>query len=404
MRGKVVNDPVHGFIQLPYGLVFDVMQHPYMQRLRRISQLGMSSYVYPGGTHTRFHHALGAMHLMRLSLDTLRQKGVAISDAEHEGALCAILLHDVGHGPFSHALEHALLPVHHETLTEWFMEALNETFEERLTLAIAIFKGEYERPFFHQLMSGQLDMDRMDYLARDSFYTGVVEGNVGYDRIIKMLDVRDEQLVVEEKGLYSLEHFLHARRLMYWQVYLHKAVIAAENMLIKTLEYAKTLATNGTRWNLPLSLEFFLYGDFDEYISKKTHLKILQHFSRLDDVDLMGSLKIWSLDSDPLLSFLAQGLLERRLFKTELQQEPIDSKRKQIAESQALRDYPWLTPDSMPFVVFDGQQTISLYNVDEDPIRVLCKNGQVISLSEFAEISIKSNVIKKYYLCFPRKQ
>ena len=301
-KKKIFNDPVYGFITIPYELLFDLIEHPYFQRLRRIKQLGMTDYVYPGALHTRFHHALGALHLMTQTIESLRSKGVKITEEEALGVSIGILLHDIGHGPFSHALEHTIIDIHHETLSLTFMNVLNEEFDGALTTAIDIFTDQYPKRFLHQLISGQLDMDRLDYLTRDSFFTGVYEGVVGYDRIIKMLAVKEDELVVEEKGIYSIEKFLVARRLMYWQVYLHKTVVAAEQMLVRVLERAKLLAKQGIVLKVPDNLAYFLYNDFSEAELQENSRELLNNFARLDDYDIFAALKEFTLLEDPFLS------------------------------------------------------------------------------------------------------
>jgi HD superfamily phosphohydrolase len=290
-KKKIVNDPVYGFITIPYNIVFDLVEHPYFQRLRRIKQVSLTHYVYPGALHTRFHHALGALHLMGQSIEVLRSKGVEISEKEAKAASIAILLHDIGHGPFSHTLENTLINVHHEELSLLFMESLNEQFKNKLELAIQIFKNEYHKKFLHQLISGQLDMDRMDYLNRDSFFTGVHEGVIGYDRIIKMLAVHKGELVVEEKGIYSIEKFLIARRLMYWQVYLHKTVLGVEQMLIRAWQRAKDLASQGASFEISKSLRFFLFNDIKSEDFVRDREELIGHFAKLDDYDIVSSLK-----------------------------------------------------------------------------------------------------------------
>ncbi|MEK7256429.1 MAG: HD domain-containing protein, partial [Bacteroidota bacterium] len=323
-KKKIFNDPVYGFVSLPYDIVFDLIEHPYFQRLRRIKQVSLSGYVYPGALHTRFHHAMGALHLMSLAVEVLRSKDVDISEEEAQSVSIAILLHAIGHGPFSHTLERTLVTVPHEELSLPFMERLNEIFEGKLSLAIQIFKDQHPKKFLHQLISGQLDMDRLDYLSRDSFFTGVSEGVISYDRIIKMLAVKDGELVVEEKGIYSIEKFLIARRLMYWQVYLHKTVLVAEQMLVKTLERAKELALSGIRLDVSKSLAFFLYQNVSREDFAANGEEMLRHFSRLDDYDILAALKNFTESEDPLLAWLSTCLLDRRLFKIELRNEPFE--------------------------------------------------------------------------------
>ncbi|MEL6358072.1 MAG: HD domain-containing protein, partial [Bacteroidota bacterium] len=314
---KILNDPVYGFVRIPYGTIFELVEHPFFQRLRRIKQVSLTHYVYPGALHTRFHHALGALHLMQQAISSLRAKDVDITPAEAEGVQIAILLHDIGHGPFSHTLENTLIEVHHEELSLQFMEALNEQFGGKLDLAIKIFKGEHEKPFLSQLVSGQLDMDRMDYLNRDSYFTGVSEGVIGYDRIIKMLNVVNGQLVVEEKGIYSVERFLTSRRIMYWQVYLHKTVLAAEQMLIQVLRRAKELFSEGVSVWAPPSLDYFLRNRLTaENFAENTN-ELLRRFAILDDMDIASAVKAWQKHPDTILAFLSWALTHRKLFRLE---------------------------------------------------------------------------------------
>ena len=339
---KIFNDPVYGFISVPNpSVLLDLIDHPYFQRLRRIAQLALTSYVYPGANHTRLHHALGAYHLMTQAVEVLRQKGVEITDSEAEGVCIAILLHDIGHGPFSHTLEHTIIDVHHEELSLAFMVELNEQFDNKLEVALSIFQDKHPKRFLHQLVSGQLDMDRLDYLNRDSFFTGVSEGVIGYDRIIKMLNVANGELVVEEKGIYSVEKFLISRRLMYWQVYLHKTVLSAEQMLAKTLQRAKYLVnTEG------VDLESF--GQLNRFLNqanmldyKNNRKELTKRFAKLDDFDIIASLKLWTKSSDYIISFMSQSILDRRLFKLELKNEPhnlpyIETVRKSVAQKVPL--------------------------------------------------------------------
>ncbi|MFK8102758.1 MAG: HD domain-containing protein [Saprospiraceae bacterium] len=396
---KIFNDPVYGFTEIPYGLIFDLVEHPYFQRLRRIKQLGFTHYVYPGALHTRFHHALGALHLMTETISVLRSKGTEITEEESQGVLIAILLHDMGHGPFSHALEHTLVSIHHEDLSVFFMEALNRQFNSRLTLAIQIFKDEYPKKFLHQLVSGQLDMDRMDYLNRDSFFTGVSEGVIGYDRIIKMLAVRDNQLLVEEKGIYSIERFLTARRIMYWQVYLHKTVLAAEQMLIRTLKRAKELALQGKKLDVSKNLAYFLYNDLkaDQIVEEKT--EILEHFAQLDDYDIVMALKSFATNDDFVLSFLAKSLLNRKLFKIQLKNEPFSSDQIENVRQKILKAHPNVDAD---YLLLVGEESNNVYSTLTDEISILFKDGQMLPMSLISELGIRPKIITKYYLCYPK--
>ena len=399
-RTKIFNDPVYGFISIPYGLIFDLIEHPYFQRLRRIKQVGLTHYVYPGALHTRFHHALGALHLMTQAIEVLRSKGVDISDEEAEAVSIAILLHDIGHGPFSHALEHTLVDVHHEVLSVLFMQELDRQFDGQLGLAIEIFRDQYPKRFLNQLVSGQLDMDRMDYLNRDSYFTGVSEGVIGYDRIIKMLAVSNGELVVEEKGIYSIEKFLIARRLMYWQVYLHKTSLCAEQMLIRTLSQAKKLAHEGRQLDIPESLGFFLYNDFDQADFEKDPEKILERFARLDDYDIISALKSFIFDNDKTLAFLSKSIIDRKLFKTELSNLPFESDypnkvRQKLCEAMS-KD---LDIDTL---VIEGKESNSAYSTLKEEIYILFKNGEVLPMSEASEQGIDPKIITKYYLCYPK--
>ena len=399
---KIFNDPVYGFIQVPYGTLFDLVEHPFFQRLRRIKQLSLTHYVYPGALHTRFHHALGALHLMRQTIATLRAKDIYISPEESEAVQIAILLHDIGHGPFSHTLEHTLIKVHHEELSLLFMQKLNEEFNGELALAIEIFKGSYHKPFLAQLVSSQLDMDRMDYLNRDSYFTGVSEGVIGYHRIIKMLTVHEGELVVEEKGIYSIERFLTARRLMYWQVYLHKTVLAAELMLIKIMERAKELISTGHKLPAPSVLSYFLENrnlSSADFYAKRDEL--LQVFSRLDDTDIAAAVKEWQDNPDPTLSFLARGLANRRLFRLEFSYEPfttayVENIRKKVNETQG---FPPAAGDQL---VIEGKETNTAYSASHDEIRILMKSGKVMPMSELSDSTVSPRMFTKYYLCYPK--
>ena len=398
---KIFNDPVYGFISFPKpSVLLDLVDHPYFQRLRRISQTALTYYVYPGAHHTRFHHALGAYHLMTQAVETLRQKGVEITDAECEGVCIAILLHDIGHGPFSHALEHTIIDVHHEELSVLFMEELNQQFVGKLDIAIAIFKDLYPKKFLHQLVSGQLDMDRMDYLSRDAFFTGVSEGVIGYDRIIKMLNVANGELVLEEKGIYSIEKFLIARRLMYWQVYLHKTVLSAEQMLIRVLKRAKELSnTEGSQLVSFGQLDHFLKIK-KIYVNKKNVKELIEDFARLDDFDIIASLKMWSTASDYVLSFLSRSILDRKLFKTELQNEPFSNKN---IEDVQLRVAAHIPPDTdINYLVFTGTESNQTYNNIKDEIKILSKNQTVSSITESMDYELHSKIVTKHYLCYPK--
>mgnify|MGYP003575130908 CR=1 FL=1 len=403
-KKKIINDPVYGFITIPSELVFDLISHPYFQRLRYIKQLAMTHIVYPGALNTRFHHALGAMHLMSLALEVLKSKGHEVTPEEEESATIAILLHDIGHGPFSHALEHTLVQgIKHEAISLLMMDKLNDQFGGRLTTAINIFKGKYHRKFFCQLISGQVDLDRMDYLNRDSFYTGVSEGVISFDRIIKMFNIVDDQLVVEEKGIYSVEKFLIARRLMYWQVYLHKTVVAGEQLLVKILERAKELASNGATLFATPALQHFLKNDISEtvFFDEEIHL---QQFSKLDDQDIYASIKVWADNEDQILSKLCRMLNARKLYKVEISNDAPDPQRlERIAfQTSVALD---IDEEDLSYFVFTDTITNRAYNAESSNINILMKNG---TLSDIAKASDLSNLesldktVKKHILCYVR--
>ncbi|SFF32684.1 HD domain-containing protein [Thermoflexibacter ruber] len=408
-KKKIINDPVHGFITIQSELIFDIINHSYFQRLRRIRQLGLTEFVYPGAIHTRFHHALGAMHLMSVSLHTLRSKSHEISEAEYEAALIAILLHDIGHGPFSHALENTVLSnVPHEEISALIMEFLNQEFGGALDLAIRIFNNQYERKFFHQLVASQLDMDRMDYLQRDSFFTGVSEGKIGADRIIKMLEIKNDQIVVEEKGIYSIENFLNTRRLMYWQVYLHKTTVSTEQMLTQAIRRARFLAQIGTEVFASPALSLFLKNEVNLSLFKndKTFLKA---FVRLDDYDVWGAIKIWTEHEDKVLSELSKMLINRKLFRVKLENEriPLDLKKQayeQIKSQLKLSDRA-VKENEIDYFLSYGVITNSAYFSDEQKILILKKNGQILDVahaSDLPNIKALTKMVKKYYLCYPK--
>jgi len=387
-------------------LIFDLVEHPYFQRLRRINQLGLSNYVYPGAHHTRFHHALGAMYLMGMALDTLRSKGHKISGKEAEAASVGILLHDIGHGPFSHTLENCLIPgVSHEFLSEMFMSKLNKIYKGRLSLAIEIFEGRYKKKFLHQLISSQLDVDRMDYLKRDSFFTGVQEGVISHDRIIKMLEIKNDQIVVEEKGIYSIEKFLVARRLMYWQVYLHKTVLVAENLLVKILKRAKELSDNKVPVEASKPLEYFLKNT----VTKKMFLESeepLENFARLDDVDMMAAVKNWTTHEDKILSLLCEKLLDRKLLKIEIKNEPFSESRIERIKKEVKKQYGLQTMNEVSYFVFTSSTSNSAYNPEKGNINILYKDGSLKDIAKASDqlnISVLSEPVKKYFLCYPKE-
>lgn len=398
-----MNDPIYGFISIPSALLFDIMEHPYFQRLRRITQMGLSYLVYPGAHHTRFHHAMGCLHLMQKSVSVLRFKGIKISAIEEEALYIGILLHDIGHGPFSHAMEHSIVHgITHEQISLLFMQQLNDFFAGRLSLAIQIFKGEYFRPFMHQLISSQLDMDRMDYLRRDSFYTGVAEGNINSERLISMLHVVDDQLVVEEKGIYSAEKFLLARRLMYWQVYLHKTSIVAENVLIKILKRAKELVGKGIQLEVHGPLDFFLQNKIDRFNFSE---EILSKFSILDDCDIVFALKKWTNSPDKVLSYLCKMIINRDLLKIKIKKKPIDSTKFEEALQEVMASKSW-TRHEASYLVFKGSIANQAYHQNKQNINILYKNKKIIDItkaSDHLNIKALSIPVTKYFLCYPKR-
>jgi uncharacterized protein len=409
-KRKIINDPVYGFISIPSDFVYDLIEHPWFQRLRNIKQLGLTSFVYPGANHSRFQHGLGAMHLMDMAISTLRSKSVEISPDECEATCIAILLHDAGHGPFSHALENSIIDdISHEDLSLLLMNKLNETYNGRLSLAIKIFTGTYQRKFFHELISGQMDMDRLDYLRRDSFFTGVIEGSVGSERIIRMLNVVDDRLVVDEKGIYSLEKFLIARRLMYWQVYMHKTVISSENLLVKILRRARELASAGVDLYSTPALRFFLYNKIGHSDLTSdgnfTPGLIASNFTRLDDTDVMVSAKYWADSSDRVLSDLSGRLLRRDLFAIELQNDPFpDSKVKEL-RALAVKILK-ISPEMTDYYVFTNSISNLAYPPDTPQVRILLKNGQTADISTVSDMfdhRFLSEKTTKYFLCYPKE-
>lgn len=401
---KLINDPVFGFINIPKGLMYDIVRHPLLQRLSRIKQLGLSSVVYPGAQHTRFQHSLGAFHLMTEAIQQLIQKGHFIFDSEAEAVQAAILLHDIGHGPFSHVLENTIIKdVSHEEISLMLMERMNKEMNGRLSLAIQIFKDEYPKRFLHQLVSGQLDMDRLDYLSRDSFYTGVIEGSIGSARIIKMLDVADDHLVVESKGIYSIENFLTARRLMYWQVYLHKTSVGYERMLISALLRAKELASKGVDLFASPALKFFLYNDIDKE-AFYTRRECLENFIQLDDNDIWTSLKAWSTHSDKTLSTLSLGMINRNIFKVEISNTPIGIERKKELTLRISEQLNIPLSETSYFVSTPSIEK-NMYNPADDSIDIIYKDGTIKNIAEASDmlnISLLSKKVKKYYICYQR--
>ncbi|MEH0157555.1 HD domain-containing protein [Limibacter armeniacum] len=404
IKKKIINDPVYGFVSIKSEIFHDLIQHPWFQRLGRIKQLGLSSMVYPGAIHTRFSHALGAMHLMSMAMDALKNKGHKIPKHEREAAMISILLHDLGHGPFSHALEFALMDgVHHEELSILMMEKLNEEFDGQLSTAIKIFKNTYKVKFLHQLVSSQLDMDRMDYLQRDCFFTGVIEGSIGTDRIIRMLDVVDDRIVVEEKGIYSIENFLNARRLMYWQVYLHKTAVGAEQMLIQLIRRAKTLAKRGEKLMATPALETFLYQSIslDDF---RKNPELIDQFAALDDHDIMAGVKWWSQSEDRVLKELSNRLLNRNLFKVRISDQPFSDTEVEEIRSLLKKDFGY-SDEELSFVCVTGTVSNAAYVPNYENINIKTKAGDIIDIaqaSDLPNIDALSKVVKKHYLCHPK--
>jgi hypothetical protein len=401
---KIINDPVFGFIKIPRGLLYNIVEHPLFQRLNRINQLGLASVVYPGARHTRFQHSLGAFYLMTEAVRSLQEKGNFIFDSEAEAVEAAILMHDIGHGPFSHVLENTLIHgISHEEISLMMMEKINSDFNGQLNLAISIFKGEYGKNFLHQLISSQLDMDRLDYLRRDSFYTGVTEGNIGSARIIKMLNVIDDSLVVEHKGIYSLENYLTTRRLMYWQVYLHRTCVAYEKVLINMLTRAKDLIKMGQDVFASPALYYFLSNNVDAAWFD-THPEALQNYGELDDSDIWSAMKAWKHHSDKILSTLATDMLDRKIFKVEVHEEPITEDR--IAElKEKIAQKLDISIDDAHYLMSVNTISKDMYNVDDDSITILYKDGSVRDISEASEllnVQLLSKKIRKYYLCYQR--
>lgn len=399
---KIINDPIYGFITIPSELIFELIEHRFFQRLRRISQMGMSYLVYPGAHHTRFHHALGAMFLMEKAIRVLRSKGTEISKAEEEALTIAILLHDIGHGPFSHAMEHSIVEnISHEQISLWMMQQLNKEFDGALTLAIMIFKNEYHRKFLHQLVSGQLDMDRLDYLRRDSFYTGVSEGTVNSERLIAMLFVKDDALVVEEKGIYSVEKFIVARRLMYWQVYLHKTSLVAEQLLVKILKRAKSLSDNGADLPASNALSYFLKNHIS---AEDVDAEILETFATLDDYDIVSAMKTWADTEDVVLRTLSKMLLNRDLLKIKLKKKPFPKERVAAKLLEVVKNYK-LSQEEATYFVFEGLIENQAYDMQQDTINLITKTGKVLDVAKASDqlnIEALSKKVVKYYLCYPK--
>jgi len=402
-KKKIINDPVYGFIKIPGELIFDIIEHPWFQRLRHVKQLGLTDFVYPSAQHTRFQHALGALHLMGRVLDNLRSKGIAINDKEYEASLIAVLLHDVGHGPFSHALEDSLLTgIRHESLSYLFMQQLNKQLNGSLDLALKIFRNGYERKFFHQLIASQLDIDRLDYLMRDCFFSGVPEGTIGVDRIIAMLTVYDDQLVVEEKGIYSIENFLNARRLMYWQVYLHKTTVSAERMVVNLIKRAQHLVKAGEQVPASEALLFFLKHNTTLQDFKEKP-EVLNLFGKLDDQDIWGAIKFWLNHDDQILSTLSGMLYHRKLFRILLSSEPIKKSYIEKVREEIAKTFGTLRSETS-YLFSHGTVSNEAYT-EGQKINVLMKNGQVLDIAQASDLpSIKaiSKIVKKNYLCWPK--
>ncbi|NOY50845.1 MAG: HD domain-containing protein [Chlorobi bacterium] len=403
-KRKIINDPVYGFVSIHNDMMFDIIEHPYFQRLRRIKQLGLTHLVYPGALHTRFHHSVGAMHLMKKALRELRFKGNNISEEEFVSANIAILLHDIGHGPYSHALENSIVPgIGHEQVSEVFLDRFNIMLDGKLSGAIKIFKGAYHKKFLHELVSSQFDMDRLDYLKRDSFFSGVAEGSVNYERLLNMIDVVDDHIVIEAKGIYSVEKFITARRLMYWQVYLHKTVLAAELMIMKVLKRAKYLRMNGEKLFASPVLDYFLSRDItldDFYNDEDT----LPNFASLDDYDVFSALKVWLEHPDKVLSFLSSGLVNRKLFKIEMTSEKQDKaylEKIKVSVGKKLK----LNEDELDYFVISDKTSNFVYNPGNDKIKILFKDGSIIDIAEASDqlnISLLSKPTIKYFVCYPK--
>ncbi|MFW5886714.1 MAG: HD domain-containing protein [Bacteroidota bacterium] len=403
-KRKIINDPVYGFIDIPSEFIHDIIGHPNVQRLRRIQQLGLTNFVYPGANHTRFQHAIGAMHLMSLAINVIRSKGHNITEEEAEASRLAILLHDIGHGPYSHALEFSIVQgVKHEDISLFFMKKLNNEFQGKLDMAIKIFQNKYPKKFLHELVTSQLDMDRLDYLRRDSFYTGVTEGIIGSDRIIKMLNVVDDQLVIDSKGIYSIEKFLIARRLMYWQVYLHKTVLSIENLLVNALKRAKELAGKNINLFSTPALHYFLHQTLGKDDFEKNP-EVLQNFARLDDTDIICALKEWQEHDDIVLSYLSKAFINRKLYKIELQNQPFGKAYLLEKEKAVLKDLP-IDAGDVKYFVFTNEIATHTYSSNDENIRILFKNNELVDIAEASDmlnISVLDKTIKKYFLCYPK--
>ena len=399
---KILNDPIYGFITIPNSLIFDIIEHPYFQRLRRVTQMGFSNLVYPGANHTRFHHAIGCMHLMQKAVRVLQFKEIEISEEEANALYIAILLHDIGHGAFSHALEHSIVSgISHEEISLKFMKKLNNQFNGKLSLAIEIFEGKYERKFFNQLISSQLDIDRLDYLKRDSFYTGVTEGNISSDRLIAMMNVANDELVIEKKGIYSVEKFLIARRLMYWQVYLHKTGLVAENMLVKILQRAKELALQGIELPATNTMKYFLYN---QITANNFTEETLEVFSKLDDYDVLSAIKEWTNHSDSVLSKLSQMIMNRNLLKIEMRNEPFSLSEKEEYK-QGLSNTSRIKENELHYFMFESSVSNQAYNLNK-PIKILYARGKtedIVKASDQLNLQALTKPVEKFYICYPKK-
>ncbi|MGV8135845.1 MAG: HD domain-containing protein [Mangrovibacterium sp.] len=408
-KKKIINDPVFGFITIQSELVFDLIEHPYFQRLRRIKQLGLSYLVFPGATHNRFEHAIGTVHLMHSAIATLKLKGIEITEAEAEAVTIAILLHDIGHGPFSHALEHSIVAgVSHEEISGMLMEDLNQQFSGRLDMAISIFKNEYPKKFLHQMVASQLDMDRLDYLRRDSFFTGVMEGAIGSDRIIKMLHVFRDELVIEDKGIYSIEKFLIARRIMYWQVYLHKTVLSGEHLLVNVLRRAKYLCIKGAKLFATPSLEIFLHQNISiaHFISGENFngRPLLSMFAELDDNDILASIKQWQYEDDKILAYLSRCLVNRKLFRVMLRDRPFKRGTMDKIRERIMKRFE-IDEAELDYFFVQDSITNNAYVSGDDRINILFKTGKVKEISEASDINLSSlsQTVRKYFICYPKE-
>ncbi|MBR2102853.1 MAG: HD domain-containing protein [Prevotella sp.] len=401
---KIINDPVFGFIKIPRGPLLQIVQHPLMQRLTRIKQLGLASVVYPAAQHTRFQHSIGAFHLMSEAVTSLSQKGIYFFEPEAEGVQAAILMHDIGHGPFSHVLEDTLISgITHEEISLMMMEQINREMNGQLNYALKIFKDEYPKKFLHQLISSQLDMDRLDYLRRDSFFTGVHEGNIGSARIIKMLDVVDDHLVVNSKGIYSIENYLTSRRLMYWQVYLHKTAVACEKVLVNTLRRAKQLAMEGHDVFAPPALQYFLKNDVDAKFFN-SHEEALGHYETLDDNDVWSAIKVWMKSNDKILAMLATDLINRNIFKVEVYEEPVGEEKLNALREEISRQ-AGISNDDARYLMSVNTIEKDMYDIHDDQIGILYKDGTIRDIAESSEIlniNLLSRKVRKYYLCYQR--